>query len=393
MDLFIPLQQKSQREQPTFQRDFAGCAPVGGSSDPYDALLARLKREHVPYSVLWELTHKCNLKCVMCYNEPLNEPELSTAECLSILQQLAAAGSLRLTLSGGEILTRPDFFTIAGEARRLGFALDLKTNATLVTPAIADRLAALLPVQVDVSLLGARAETFDAVAGVERALERVLRGVRLLQERGLRIKLNTLLLDLNIKEREEMLDLAAQLGVQYEQVLKVSPTDKAVDKAGQHQLSVPEMTQAYLADHTPFAAMPQLPDSRTCGVGLSSCLISPYGEVFPCIELRIAAGNLRRAAFADIWRDAPIFQELRGRHVRLNLRHCSVCPISSYCEGRCSGLAWKEHGQPYDGHTLACWQAQARYAQLHPGEQVPETPYLRERRERTGRASVWTNSA
>ena len=123
--------------------------------DLYDALQARLKREHVPFTVLWELTHVCNLDCVMCYNVPQPEPELTTAECLDILEQLAAAGTLRLTLTGGEILTRRDFFIIAERARALGFALDLKTNGTLITPERADRLAALHPMQVDISLLGA----------------------------------------------------------------------------------------------------------------------------------------------------------------------------------------------------------------------------------------------
>ena len=68
---------------------------------------------------------------------------------------MAAAGTLRLTLTGGEILARRDFFAIAERARALGFALDLKTNGTLITPERADRLAALHPIQVDISLLGA----------------------------------------------------------------------------------------------------------------------------------------------------------------------------------------------------------------------------------------------
>ncbi len=93
-------------------RDFAGCAPVDGPADAYEALLRRLKHEAVPFSVLWELTHTCNFRCVMCYNEPLAEPELTTAECFDVLEQLAEAGTLRLTLTGGEILTA-DFFDIA----------------------------------------------------------------------------------------------------------------------------------------------------------------------------------------------------------------------------------------------------------------------------------------
>ncbi len=354
-------------------RSFDGCAIPPTSADPYAALLARLGREHVPFSVLWELTHICNLDCVMCYNAPRRQPELSTAECLNILEQLAAAGTLRLTLTGGEILTRRDFFAIAEQARRLGFDLTLKTNGVLITPTKADRIAALTPSQVDISLLGATDATFDRIARSRHTLARVVRGVTLLRERGVRVKLNTLLLDLNIAEREAMVELALALGAEYEQVFKISPDDDGVDKAGRHQLSRQQITDALVADGTPFAPRVRTPESRTCSVGLSSCLISPYGEVFPCQELRIPAGNLREQPFAQIWREAPILVELRRRHTVRFLPDCQVCPINAYCEGRCSGLAWKESGDLYAGHTLACQQAQARFAQQHPGTPIPET--------------------
>lgn len=355
-------------------RGFDACGTDADNRDLYAVFLTRLQREHVPYTVTWEITHTCNLHCVMCYNVSRNQPELSTAECLDLLEQMAQAGTLRLTLTGGEILTRRDFFTIAEHARKLGFALYLKTNATLLTAQTADRLAALDPVQVDISLLGASNETFDAVAGSRQTLTRVLRGVQLLQARGLRIKLNTLLLDLNLAERQQMLELATELGVRYEQVIKISQNDDGTPLAMEHQLTRNQMTQVLLADGGNFVPQPPAPSSRTCKVGLAACVISPYGEVFPCIELRIAAGSVREQSFADIWRNAPIFRNLRQRHTYANLPECQVCPINAYCEGRCAGLAWKESGDLFAGNTLACTQAQARFAQLHPGEPIPETP-------------------
>lgn len=357
-----------------FDRGFPACGWDDAGTDPYDALLARLKREHVPFTVLWELTHKCNLHCVMCYNVPQQEPELTTEECFDILAQLAEAGTLRLTLTGGEILMRRDFFPIAERARALGFALDLKTNGTLITPTVADAIATLAPVQVDISLLGATPETSDAVMGGKNTLGRILRGVKLLQERGIRVKLNSLLIDLNIDERQQMLDMALALGVYYEQVFKVSPADDGGNGAAGHQISREQMTEVLVADRTPFTPRAPGANNRTCSVGLSSCLISPYGIVYPCIELRIPAGDLRRQRFAQIWAEAPILQQLRERHTWSNLSECRVCPISAYCEGRCAGLAWKEDGDPYAGHLLACRHAQARYAEQHPGEAIPETP-------------------
>jgi AdoMet-dependent heme synthase len=355
-----------QQTTESLERRFEACDQVSPLADPYTALLQRLRAEHVPFTVLWELTHHCNLQCVMCYNIPRPQPELSTTECLDILEQLAAAGTLRLTLTGGEILTRPDFFTIAERARALGFALDLKTNGTLLTPELADRLAALTPVQVDISLLGATEATFDAVTGSHATLRRVRRGVQLLQERGVRVKLNTLLLDLNVAEQRQMSTLAAELGVAYEQTFKVAPNDDGLNLADRHQLTTTQMTGVLRTDGSPFILKTRPLTSRTCAVGLSSCLISPYGVVYPCIELRLPAGDLRRQKFADIWSNSPLLTDLRERHTWANLPKCRVCPIQDYCEGRCAGLAWKEHGDLYGGHTLACQHAQARLAQLHP---------------------------
>lgn len=357
-----------------FERDFAGCALPEQANDPYEALLLRLKQGHVPLTVLWELTHKCNLDCIMCYNVPLGQQELTTAECYDVLEQLAVAGTLYITFTGGEILSRRDFFDIAERARALGFALSLKTNGTLITPEKADRIAALSPLRVDISLLGASDRTFDQIARSKDTLRRVVRGVQLLKERGVRVKLMSLLMDLNLAEREQMADLVMALGVEYEQAFKISTADDGSDRAGAHQLSREQMTRVLEADRTPIQPRSLSPTSRTCSVSLSSCLISPYGDVLPCIELRIPAGNLRKAPFAEVWQSGGIFRQLRSRHTMKNLPDCHACPLNRYCEGRCSGLAWKEHGDLYGGHLLACQQAQARFSSIFPAEPVPVTP-------------------
>ncbi len=348
----------------------------GPQPDPYNALLARLRSQQVPFSVMWELTHRCNLRCVMCYNVPTGRRELSTDECLDVLAQLAEAGTLRLTFTGGEILMRRDFFAIAGRARALGFALDLKTNGVLITPAIAEQIADLDPVELDLSLLAATPERSDAIMGGRDTLPAILRAARLLRERGVRVRFNTLLLDLNLSEREALLDLAARFGVYYQQTFKISPGDDGNRRAECHQLSVEAMAAVLAADRTPLRTLDCSPDGRTCLVGLASCLIAPDGIVYPCVELRIPAGDLRRQRFAEVWAAAPILRQLREQHVRANLSDCRACALADCCEGRCAGLAWKEHGDPYAGHTLACWHAQARYLERHPGQAIPETSYL-----------------
>ena len=330
--------------------------------------------------MLWELTHGCNLKCVMCYNDRLAEPELSTSECFEILGQLAAADTLRLTLSGGEILTRPDFFEIACEARRLGFALDLKTNGVLVSARAADKIAALSPVRWTSAFLAQPLGRSPSLPGSGAHCLPCCAWPALKGSRGAGQAQHA------PDERERrrssgMLDLAESLGVEYEQVLKISPSDGGAAQGAERQLSQAEMTAALVADGAPFAQRTVAPGARTCAVGLSSCLISPYGIVYPCVELRIPAGDLRRQSFAAIWREARIFRELRDGHIVSNLAECRECALLPHCEGRCAGISWKETGDPFRGHTLACLHARARFEQQYPGTPAPHTPFIARQRE------------
>ncbi|MFZ2488937.1 MAG: SPASM domain-containing protein [Anaerolineae bacterium] len=171
-----------------------------------------------------------------------------------------------------------------------------------------------------------------------------------------------------------MVDLARTLGVEYKHVVKVSGADDGHDKAGNQQLSTSAITRVLENNQADFRVRVPMAETRTCKVGLSSFLISPYGEVYPCQELRIAAGNLRERSFHTIWYDAPIFQELRGRHTYANFPECRICPINAYCIGRCSGLAWKRDGNLYGADLAACSQAQAHYQQRNPGQIAPLTP-------------------
>src|SRR5271168_5649638 len=101
------------------------------------SLLAEMNQKALnlglPLSVHFDLTYRCNERCVHCYLDHDDHGELSTSECLGVLEEIARAGTLFLTFSGGEIFLRPDLFEIIGAARRLHFEISLKTNALMIT--------------------------------------------------------------------------------------------------------------------------------------------------------------------------------------------------------------------------------------------------------------------
>jgi hypothetical protein len=109
-----------------------------------DELGAIARSHRIPYHALLELTYGCNLRCVMCYNPTHKaQGELTLDEYEVLFDQLARAGTVQLTLTGGEVLARRDFWDIAQAARDRHFALRIFTNGTRVTPEIARRFADL----------------------------------------------------------------------------------------------------------------------------------------------------------------------------------------------------------------------------------------------------------
>ncbi|MGH7837702.1 MAG: radical SAM protein, partial [Candidatus Binataceae bacterium] len=86
----------------------------------------------VPLAAHLDLTYRCNERCIHCYLDHDDHGELSFAEIDRLLGEMAAAGVLRLTLSGGEPLLRTDFFAIVRRARELAFSVKLKSNGILI---------------------------------------------------------------------------------------------------------------------------------------------------------------------------------------------------------------------------------------------------------------------
>jgi radical SAM protein with 4Fe4S-binding SPASM domain len=100
-------------------------------------------------------------------------------------------------------------------------------------------------------------------------------------------------------------------------------------------------------------------DSRPCGAGHTGCYISPYGDVFPCVQFPLPTGNLRRERFSDVWRASPAMNAVREIRVR-DLPTCSHCSFMATCT-RCPGLAYME-GNMRGPSSADCEKSQIRAA-------------------------------
>src|SRR5580658_6887886 len=121
----------------------------------------------IPLSVQLDITYRCNERCVHCYLDHDDHGEMSTAEIKDLLDQLAEAGVFYLTISGGEILMRKDFFEILEHARLRTFCVRLKTNGVLIRKKQAERLRALGVESVQISVYSHRPEVHDAITKMQ----------------------------------------------------------------------------------------------------------------------------------------------------------------------------------------------------------------------------------
>jgi MoaA/NifB/PqqE/SkfB family radical SAM enzyme len=193
----------------------------------YRDIIKRTWSENHLFSVLLELTYRCNLDCAYCYND-VDAPgkPLSNADYLRLLEDLRDLQTMNLVLTGGEPLAHPDFFLLGQRARELGFVVRVKSNGHALRRHLAQRLQQEVdPFMVEVSIHGATAATHDRQTRTEGSFTRLMGNIQECLALGLRIKFNCTLTAWNEHELEALYALADGLGVPLQVDPRVTPCD------------------------------------------------------------------------------------------------------------------------------------------------------------------------
>ncbi len=327
-----------------------------------DAFNAHAVRDNIPLSVLFELTYRCNLFCVHCYQVDRDSEELSFSEVADIIDQLAAENCLFLTLSGGEVFAREDFFDIARYAVKKGFALKVFSNGTLINEGVAHELAGLRPLEVGVSIYGSDAATHDQFTSVPGSFNRSVNALKLLKRQGVLTVVKCLLMKENMNQIGGIKALANEVGaiLQFDPI--VAPKNDGNRDPLQHELSDTDLHRFFALEIAePNKAKepnPWLSESIICRAGRDLCCISPRGDIYPCVALPVTLGNLRKQSFAEIWRGVEA-ERLR-KLTPSDLHECVSCPDLGYCT-RCWGLAAVESRDYLGPSKINCRIARIRH--------------------------------
>ena len=306
-----------------------------------------------PLWLLLELTYRCPLHCVFCYN-PTNfarvEAELGTEDWLRVLREARALGAVQLGLSGGEPLVRDDLELIVAEAHRLGFYINLITSGVGLNET---RIAALKGAGLDhiqLSFQDSSKQMNDFLSST-RTFELKSKVAALIKQYDYPMVLNVVLHRLNIDHVEEILNMADRLGAEYVELANTQyygwawhnrehlmPTRVQVERAEaatkRFRERVGRPMQIYFVVPDYFERRP-----KPCMNGLGSIFltVTPDGTALPCHAARMLPGlefpNVRDASLKHVWFDSSGFNHFRGDDWMKE--PCRSCPEKTRDFGGC----------------------------------------------------------
>jgi radical SAM protein with 4Fe4S-binding SPASM domain len=356
----------------------------------YGAFSAELHQrqagERVPLQVSIEVTRRCPLECLHCYNNlPMGDMdakrrELTKEEHFRVLDELVEMGCFWILYTGGEIFARKDFLEIYTYAKQKGFLITLFTNGTIINEQIADYLKEWPPFAIEITLYGRTRETYEALTAIPGSYDRCLRGIRLLKERGLPLKLKTVATSINKHEVMAMRRFAEdELGVEFKMDGQINPridcsqSPLAVRLTPEEvvalDMAAPKGKSEYLrlAKHD-LENPPNLSLIDTiyhCGGGMTGFALNAYGEMGICVISQHETFGIRESGVQQVWENALL--GLRARK-RTQITKCVQCRIQSLC-GMCPANGEMESGNRETPVEFLCQVAHLRAAAV--GVQVP----------------------
>ncbi len=317
-----------------------------------------------PLWLLCELTYRCPLHCVFCYN-PTNmksiASELDTSDWVRVLREARALGAVQLGLSGGEPLARGDVEEIVAEAHRLGYYVNLITSGVGLTE---PRIRALKEAGLDhiqLSFQDSTREINDFLSST-RTFDLKSKVAALIKGYGYPMVLNVVLHRLNIDHIEDILEMADRLGAEYLELANTQyygwawknrdallPSREQVRRAeeatNRFRERIGQRMRIYFVVPDYFEKRP-----KPCMNGLGSIFltIAPDGVALPCHSARILPGlefpNVKDTSVDEIWYRSDAFNRFRGEGWMKE--PCRSCPERSRDFGGCRCQAYLLTGDP-----------------------------------------------
>jgi len=331
------------------------------------------KQKIVPVSMLVEVCHTCNEKCIHCCLDKHDSKGLQLHQYEKLFDQMVEVGTLFVILTGGEPFTRPDFMEIVKSARERHLSVTIFTNGILLTKKIIQELKKLFIQEVHISLYSASSETHDEITKTKGSFKKSVRALKWLAGAGITTRIKCPLMNKNCDDVDDLKKITKELKVDV-QFTSVITSKNNGDGSTQLLRMTESQTKIALADSkidkhsfAPINFSDHPENCVPCDVVFNGGSIDPYGNVFACNQLRVCGGNILKKPLVEIWKNSSEFQKIRNIRLK-DLNQCVGCDLFKYCV-RCPGLALLEDGNILGCSTIAKNNAIARKELgVYPGQ-------------------------
>jgi radical SAM protein with 4Fe4S-binding SPASM domain len=328
-----------------------------------------------PLYAVWEITLRCDLACHHCGSRAghARPDELTTAEALDVVRQMADLGVNEVTLIGGEAYLRDDWTDIVRAVRTHGMECSITTGGRGLTPERAQAARDAGVQAVSVSIDGLR-ETHDAMRGLRGSFDAAIAAMRNLNDAGLRVLSNTHINRTNLGELEAIYEVLKaervrmwlfqitvamgraadrpEILLEPYQVLDLMP--RLARLKARTDASGPQMIAGNnIGYFGPYDRLlrPHMPDQHcgSCGAGRLSLGLEANGDVKGCPSLPsqdYVGGNLREHSLRDIWERSSALRFTRKRTVEDLYGFCRSCYYAEECLAGCTWTTHALFGKP-----------------------------------------------
>jgi radical SAM protein with 4Fe4S-binding SPASM domain len=296
-------------------------------------VMDKYEKSNSPIAVLLELTHNCNLRCIHCYVPNYLQPEgmlLTLDEWDKVVSGMVDLGVVRVTLSGGELMTRTDWYDIAKMINEKGFLITIFTNGTMIDDDAAEKLALINPSSVEISVYGADAVMYEEVTAIPGAFARFEHALELLKKNDVKVVLKPVIIKQNVRVHSKILEYIKNTGfeLRFDFSPYLIPNSSDISSCQDYRLTDGEMVELLMAED--FTICP--PDELCmCQLGTRGFVVGPFGHVRPCVVHPEIVGNVRTESIKQIWKTSEVLRDLRNLSKR-NFSQCSTCELRPYCQ-------------------------------------------------------------
>lgn len=341
-----------------------------------NALSVIAKQQKIPLYAQLELTARCNFNCRMCYIHMSDEKirslgnELSTNEWLRIAKEAKELGTLYLTLTGGEIFTRPDFRELYEKLSEMGFLIQLMTNASMIDENVMSWLSKKPPYSIRITLYGSNNDIYESVCRIKNGFDRVDKAICLIQKANIPLNLRSVLIRNNEQDVRNMYEYAAGKGIRLLTTYGVTKSVRGAESEAefvrrlQNDPPPNSLLKHYKiksADgHGPYRHHKNYLDD--CGSYGCTIFATWDGKLVFCGFMQEPSINLCTQSVKSAWSTLL----LNADKIRKPIQ-CNSCKYEEYCT-RCPGALFSECGHYLKTSPAYCNQAKYLYELYNTNE-------------------------